>query len=147
VRQEQDGHLSRQTARLEEAGRARGYEVVAVIGEQASSLNEKRKGMKQLLSLIKEQAIEDPDRLVRFSFGYLEEAFSWQGVRLEVLDPPTQLEPSEELVRDLLTIVSVFAGRLYGHRAKGVRERVKSALKVYEETPDGAGSAHHEAPA
>jgi predicted site-specific integrase-resolvase len=46
----------------------RGYEVVAVISEQASSLNEKRKGMKKLLGLIKEQAlevvlIEYPDRL------------------------------------------------------------------------------------
>jgi putative resolvase len=105
VRQEQDGNLARQTARLQEAARARGYEVVASISEQASSLNEKRKGMKKLLQLVKERAIEVvlieyPDRLVRFSFGYLEEAFSWQGVRLEVLDPPKQLEPTEELVQD-----------------------------------------------
>jgi putative resolvase len=73
-RQEQDGHLARQTARLQEAARMRGYEVVAVISEQASSLNEKRKGMKKLLALIKEHAIEVvlieyPDRLVRLSFG------------------------------------------------------------------------------
>ena len=84
VRQEQDGNLARQTARLAEAARARGYEVVAVISEQESSLNEKRRGMKKLLQLVKEQAIEVvlieyPDRLVRFSFGYLEGAFSWQG--------------------------------------------------------------------
>src|SRR5690348_15325509 len=93
VRQEQEGNLARQTTRLQEAARARGYEVIATISEQASSLNEKRKGIKELLQLVKERAIEvvlieDPDRLVRFSFGYLEEAFSWQGVRLEVLDPP-----------------------------------------------------------
>ena len=48
--------------------------------------------MRKLLTLIKEQAvevilIEYPDRLVRFGFSYLEEALSWQGVRLEVLDP------------------------------------------------------------
>ena len=124
------------------SARLRGDEVV-VISEQASSLNEKRKGMKKLLALIKEQAIqvvliEYPDRLVRFGFGYLEEAFSWQGVRLEVLDPPKQLEPTEELVQDLLMIVTVFAGRRYGSRAKGVRERVKAALKEVEEGPDGA---------
>ena len=149
VRQEQDGNLARQTARLQEAARARGYEVVASISEQASSLNEKRKGMKQLLQLVKERAIEvvlieDPDRLVRFSFGYLEEALSWQGVRLEVLDPPKQLEPTEELVQDLLTIVTVFAGRLYGHRANGVRARVKAALKEVEEGPDGTSATDHE---
>jgi hypothetical protein len=32
-----------------------------------------------------------------------------------------------------LTIVSVFAGRLYGHRAKYVREQVKTALKACEQ--------------
>jgi len=150
VRQEQDGNLARQTGRLQEAARARGYEVVAVISEQASSLNEKRKGMKKLLQLVEERAIsvvliEYPDRLVRFSFGYLEEAFSWQGVRLEVLDPPKQLEPTEELVQDLLTIVTVFAGRLYGHRAKGVRARVKAALKECEEGSHGTGRTDDQA--
>jgi putative resolvase len=149
VRQEQDGNLSRQTDRLAEAARARGYEVAAVISEHASSLNEKRKGMKKLLGLIKAQEvdvvlIEYPDRLVRFGFGYLEEAFSWQGVRLEVLDPPKQLEPTEELVQDLLTIVTVFAGRLYGQRAKGVRERVKTALKECEKAADGTSQQDHQ---
>jgi excisionase family DNA binding protein len=149
VRQEQDGNLARQTKRLVEEASTRGYEVVAVISEQASSLNEKRKGMKKLLGLIKERAvevvlIEYPDRLVRFGWNYLEEAFSWQGVRVEVLDPPKQLEPTEELVQDLLTIVTVFAGRLYGHRAKGVRERVKTALKECEEAADGASQQNNQ---
>ena len=154
-RQEQDGHLARQTERLKEAGTARGYEVVQVITEQASSLNEGRRGMKRLLALIKEQAvevvlIEYPDRLVRFGFSYLEEAFSWMGVRLEVLDPPKQLEPSEELLQDLLTIVTVFAGRLYGHRAKGIRKRIQTALQDYEtgedlhRTTNGTGEQDHQ---
>jgi putative resolvase len=134
VRQEQDGNLSRQTERLKEAASERGYQLVQVITEQASSLNERRKGMKRLLALVGQRAvevvlIEYPDRLVRLGFGYLEEAFRWQGVRLEVLDSPKQLEPTEELVQDLLTIVTVVAGRLYGHRAQGVRKRVETVLK------------------
>jgi putative resolvase len=152
VRQEPDGHLARQTARLREAATSRGYEVVQMITEQASSLNERRKGMKKLLSLIGEQAvdvvlIEYPDRLVRFGFGYLEQAFSWKDVRLEVLDPPRHQEPPEELIQDMLTIVTVFAGRLYGHRAKKVRKRVETVLKEceQEEETDGAGKPHHEA--
>lgn len=56
-------------------------------------------------------------------------------------------EPIEELVQDLLTIVTVFAGRLYGHRAKGVRERVKTALKECEKAADGTGYTHDQAPA
>jgi putative resolvase len=140
VRQEQDGNLARQAERLKEAATERGYEVVQVISEQASSLNEHRRGMKKLLALIGEQAVdvvlvEYPDRLVRFGFSYLEEAFRWKGVRLEVLDPPKQLEPTEEVVQDLLTIVTVFAGRLYGHRAKGLRKRVETVLKECEAQP------------
>jgi putative resolvase len=152
VRQEQDGNLSRQTERLKEAARARGYDVVAVITEQASSLNERRRGMKKLLALVGEQAvdvvlIEYPDRLVRFGFSYLEQAFQWQHVRLEVLDQPLAQEPTEELMRDMLTIVTVFAGRLYGQRAKGLRSRVQSALKECEQEPevrDGTGQADHQ---
>ena len=140
--QEQDGHLARQTERLNEAAHARGYEVVAVITEQASSLHERRRGMKKLLTLVGEQAvdvvlIEYPDRLVRFGFRYLEQAFQWQHVRLEVLDQPQIQEPTEELIRDLLTIVTVFAGRLYGQRAKGLRTRVQTALKECEQGSEG----------
>ncbi len=152
VRQEQDGNLARQTTRLREAATSRGYEVVQVITEQASSLNERRKGMKKLLALIGEQAvdvvlIEYPDRLVRFGFGYLEQAFSWKDVRLEVSEPPKQQEPTEELIQDMLTIVTVFAGRLYGHRAKGLRKRVETALKECEqpEETNGTGQPHHQA--
>jgi putative resolvase len=151
MRQEQDGNLARQTARLREAATSRGYEVIHVITEQASSLNEKRKGMKRLLSLVGEQAvdvvlIEYPDRLVRFGFGYLEQAFGWKDIRLEVLDPPKHQEPTEELIQDMLTIVTVFAGRLYGHRAQGVRRRVETVLKECEQTEEtnGTGQPHHE---
>jgi len=126
---------------------------VQVITEQASSLNERRKGMKKLLALVEQQAVDVvliayPDRLVRFGFSYLEQAFRWKDVRLEVLDQPKEQEPTEELVRDMLTIVTVFAGRLYGHRAKGLRKRVEIALKEWEQTEgiDGAGHAYDQTP-
>jgi putative resolvase len=152
VRQEQDGNLSRQTERLKEAANARGYQVVQMITEQASSLNERRQGMKKLLALVGQQAvdvvlIEYPERLVRFGFGYLEQAFAWKDVRLEVLDPPKHQEPTEELIQDMLTLVTVFAGRLYGHRTKGVRKRVATVLKEceQEEQANGTGQSYHQA--
>jgi hypothetical protein len=58
--------------------------------------------------------IEYPDRLVRFGFGYLEEVFGWKQVRIEVVEPPKAQSPTAELVQDLLTIVTVFSGRLHG---------------------------------
>jgi len=130
--------------------------VVALISEQASSLNEKRKGMKRLLTLIDQQAIdvvliEYPDRLVRFGFGYLEEAFRWKQVRLEVVEPPKAQTPTEELVADLLSIVTVFSGRFYGSRAKQIRSCVshalKDCLKAEAEETDGTDCENHQTPA
>ena len=111
--------MTRQVERLRSVARERGYQVVALIAEQASSLNEKRKGMKKLLTLIDQQAIdvvliEYPDRLVRFGFGYLEEAFVGGRAGIEVVEPPQAQSPTEELVADVLSIVTVFSGRLYG---------------------------------
>src|SRR5260370_27615371 len=45
IRQAQDGTLARQMERLKQAADARGYEVVALLSEQASALNEQRKGI------------------------------------------------------------------------------------------------------
>ena len=153
AKEEQEGHLMRQVERLQRVAKERGYQIIAVICEQASSLNEKRKGMKQLFGLIDQQAIdvvliEDPDRLVRFGCGYLQEAFGWKQVRLEVVEPPKAQSPTEEVVQDLLTIVTVFSGRLYGSLAKRVRTCVLACLKAEgAEEPDGTGSQNHQTPA
>jgi len=150
AKQEQEGNLARQTDRLRTVAKERGYQVVAALAEQASSLNEKRGGMKKLLQLIEQQAIdvvliEYPDRLVRFGFSYLEEMFGWKQVRLEVVEPPKAQTPTEELVQDLLTIVTVFSGRLYGSRAKRVRQCVLECLKAEE--ADGTNGSHYQTPA
>jgi putative resolvase len=146
--------LTRQVERLQRVARERGYQVMTLISEQASSLNEKRKGMKSLLTLIDQQAIdvvliEYPDRLVRFGFGYLEEAFRWKQVRLEVVEPPKAQTSTEELVADLLSIVTVFSGRLYGSRAKKIRACVSHALKdcLKAEETDGTDCENHQTPA
>jgi hypothetical protein len=61
-----------------------------------------------------------------------------------MLDPPKHLGPSEELVQDLLTIVTVFAGRLYGHRAKGIRTHVQTALQECETAEDFHGTGEED---
>ena len=153
AKQEHAGHLTRQVERLQQVARERGYQVVALIAEQASSLNEQRTGMKRLLTLIDQQEIdvvliEDPDRLVRLGFGYLEEAFRWKQVRLEVIESPRAQPPTEELVADLLSMVTVFAGRLDGSRAKKVRSCVANALKdcLKAEEADGTDRENDQTP-
>lgn len=145
AKQEQDGNLARQAERLQQVARERGYQVTALICEQASSLNEKRRGMKRLFQLIEQQEVdvvlvEYPDRLVRFGFGYLQEAFRWQQVRLEVVEPPKEQSPTEELTQDLLTILTVFSGRLYGGRSQRARQCVEACPKTEES--DGTNDQH-----
>jgi len=156
AKEEREGKLTRQVEGLQHVARERGYQVVALISEQASPFNEGRRGMQRLLSLIDQQAIDVvlidyPDRLVHFGFGYLEEAFGWKQVRLEVVEPPKAQTPTEELVADLLSMVTVVSGRLSESRANNIQSCVSHALrdclKRDAEETDGTGCENHQTPA
>jgi putative resolvase len=151
TKQEQEGHLTRQVERLQRVAQERSYEVVARIQEQTSGLNEKRKGLKKLFHLIEHQEIDlvliaYPDRLVRFGYGYLEETFRWKQVRIEGVELPKMQTPTEDLVADLLSIVTVFSGRLSGSRAKKIRSCVSNALKdcLKAEEADGTNRQNNQ---
>ena len=115
----------------------RGYEVTAAVAERASGLNEKRRGLHRLFRMAADGEIdvvlvEFKDRLTRFGFGYVVEAFSAHGVRVEVLEGPVAVDAAQELVADMLAIVTCFAARLYGSRAQQFRRKVKEAAKEAE---------------
>ncbi len=61
--------------------------MIQIITEQVSSNNDLSHGVKKMLTLVENEAvdvvlIEYPDRLVCFGFGYLLQAFGWKGVQL-----------------------------------------------------------------
>lgn len=147
-KQDVDGNLERQKNRLLEAAQQKGYHVTRIIIEQASGINENRRGINRLFELISKDEvdvvmIEFKDRLARFGFRYLQQAFELKHVKLEVLETPSALEPNEELIQDMLSIVTVFAGRLYGNRAKGCRKHFQSHLQN-DEGQDTSGRAQLE---
>lgn len=133
---DQRSDLERQVEYLKEYCSAKGYNVVNILTDIASGLNEKRKGLKKLFDYVVNGKIDVvvvsyKDRLTRFGFGYLEEFFNSHGVRIEVVfgDEPKDLQ--QELIEDLIAIVTSFAGRLYGmrsHKKKKVVESVKQAI-------------------
>jgi putative resolvase len=121
--QAQEGNLARQLERLRVSAAEREYQVVQTIAAYAWSLNEKRRGMKKRLSLVEQQAvdvvlIEDPDRLVRFGFSFWQETFRWQ-----------QVDPINDLLAAMLTIVTVFSRKGYAYRAHA-NPRPKKALPM-----------------
>src|SRR5258708_19899282 len=60
VRQEQDGNVERQVARLVAAATERNYRIVEIIREQANSLNQNRRASKTLLTLLEPPAFQLP---------------------------------------------------------------------------------------
>jgi putative resolvase len=129
--------LERQIRALEEWARSNNiveYELVTDIG---SGLNEDRRGFKKLLTLAIERKISKiviayPDRLTRFGFKTIEELLRAFGVEIIVLNHEDK-DPREELVEDLITIVSHFAGKLYGMRSYKYKKVVEGARKLVED--------------
>ncbi|PTQ51947.1 MAG: hypothetical protein HSCHL_0732 [Hydrogenibacillus schlegelii] len=107
--------------------------MVAVIAEQGSGLNEKRKGLARLFKMAREGqmdlvVVEFKDRLARFGFSYIERYLNAFGVKVEVVNGDEAKSPQEELVQDMLSILTVFSARLYGSRSKEFRQRVREAM-------------------
>ena len=99
-----------------------------------SGLNENRKSFLRLLDMVFERKISKvivayEDRLTRFGFETLKRVFSAFGTEIEVINHEEKT-PQEELVEDLITIVSHFAGRLYGLRSHRYREVVEGVKKL-----------------
>ena len=100
-----------------------------------SGLNTRRRGLGQLLELahrrrIRAVGITYKDRLTRFGFEYLEAYLAACGVEILVLHPDDDQTPEEELVSDMIALVTSFAGRLYGRRSQQVKEITRCLKKV-----------------
>ena len=108
-----------------------------VVKDIASGLKEDRRGLRKLIELARKRQIDAvvvayKDRLTRFGFEYLEELFKAYGVPIIVAFQEEPKDYYQELVEDLLAIVTSFAGRIYGkrsHKYKKVVKAVEQAVK------------------
>ncbi len=74
--------------------------------------------------------VEHRDRLARFGVEYLEAALRAQGQRVVVADPG---ETTDDLVRDMVDVLTAFCARLYGRRS--ARNRALRALTATKAGP------------
>ena len=148
-KQAKEGNLERQKDRLVKAAQAKGYQLVSVIAEQASGLNENRRGLRNLFRLVSRDQVdvvmvESKDRLARFGYAYIQEALRFRGVEIELLEQQETKDATQEMVQDMLTIVAVFAAKLYGTRSKEFQQKVKQAMKESEViVEDGSSEANY----
>jgi putative resolvase len=139
---DQRADLDRQVARLTAWAAKQGVGVAEVVTEVGPGLNGRRPRLRRLLADPQATMIvvEHRDRLARFGVEYLQAALSAQGRRLVVVDPS---ETSDDLVRDMVEVLTSFCARLYGRR--GARNRALRALTCARRPP-GPGNAGHTDP-
>jgi putative resolvase len=124
-RQQAVGDLNRQVARLREYG----GDGPAVFTDVASGLSDHRAGLGESLAGCMTPGVDrllvgHPDRLAGLGVGLIEQLLRGCGVTVVYTGHP---EDESELVRDMLAIVTGFAGRLCGRRSAKTK-RLRAAL-------------------
>ena len=72
--------------------------------------------------------VEHRDRLMRFGAEYVESALAAQGRMLVVVDPS---EVKDDLVQDMIEVLTSFCARLYGRRS--AKNKAKKAIEAIHE--------------
>ena len=122
---DQKADLERQLGRLAAYASKERLSVVRSVSEVGSGLNGHRAKLMRLLADpdIRTIVVEHRDRLARFGSEYLEAALSAGGRRLVVVDTT---EMNDDLVPDMIAILTSFCARLHGRR--GARNRAVRAV-------------------
>ncbi len=103
-----------------------------------SGINVKRIGLWRLVEMTRRRQIDAivvayRDRLTRFGFEYLKELFRAYGVRMVVAFKEEPKDYMQELVEDLVAIVTSFAARIYGKRSKKYERVVKAVEEAVKD--------------
>ncbi len=135
---DQKSDLERQIQYLTQYRSAKGYRVIDVLSDVASGLRTNRKGLLKLFNyVVNRQAdvvvITYKDRLTRSGFEYLEYFFKQHGVKIEVVYGDEPKDAYQELVEDLIAIVTSFASKLYGLRSRKKKKLVQGSKNLLEQ--------------
>ena len=128
----QKDDLARQIENVKTYMIAKGYQF-DVITDIGSGINYNKKGLNQLIDMITNSEIEKivilyKDRLLRFGFEIIETLCNKYGTIIEIIDNTERTE-EQELVEDLIQIVTVFSCRLQGKRANKAKKMIKELLE------------------
>ena len=119
------------------------FEIISDIG---SGIDYKKKGLKELMKRISQNKVDKvvvfyKDRLLRFGFELVEYIASLYDCNIEIIDHTEKTE-QQELVEDLVQIITVFSCKLQGKRANKARKLVKELIDDGGEEDDKNNSSH-----
>lgn len=109
-------NAEKQLERLRMYSLAKGYTIVEEVMEVASGLNDNRPKLEKILKKDNYDIllVEHKDRLTRFGFNYIEVLLEKSQQRVEVINYIQ--EEKEDLINDLVSIITSFCARIYGQR-------------------------------
>jgi putative resolvase len=130
--------LDGQVARLSEWAAKAGLTVARVETEVASGMSGRRPRLRRLLAdpSVQTVVVTHRDRLARMNTELVEAALAAHGRRLVVLDDG---EVADDLIRDMVEVLTSFCARLYGRRS--ARNRALKAVRCAERDVGPAGVA------
>lgn len=113
------------------------YDIITDIG---SGINYTKKGLLSLIDKINKKEVDVivvlyKDRLLRFGFELIEYFAKVNNVKIEVLDKTNKTQ-DEELVEDLIQIITVFSCKIQGKRKAKTKEILDDFSKKLSETLD-----------
>jgi predicted site-specific integrase-resolvase len=91
-------------------------------------MNDNRKKLQKLFELVESKSIdivfvEHKDRLSRFCFNYLVSYFNSYGVKIEMVESAIGKGFEQELVEDILSLMTSFSAKIYGKRSSHNRKK------------------------
>lgn len=135
---DQKKDLDGQVARLSIYAAENELIVTKILTEIGSGLNGNRKKLLSALSdpTIDVILVEHKDRLTRFGFEYIETLLKSQGREVVVAD---KNELSDDLVRDMIEVLTSFCARLYGKRS--AKNKALKAIAAMKDSTDEKSSS------
>lgn len=124
----QKNALERQEDNIKQYMYAKGYQF-SIISDIGSGINYQNKGLNKLMQMVLNDEVSKivvlyKDRLVIFGFELIENICSSKGISIEVIDN-TERTDEEEIVEDLIQIITVFSCRLQGKRANKTKKMIE----------------------
>ena len=129
----QHADLKRQETILREYCVTNGIIPDKVISDIASGMNENRKGLQELIGLVKDGKVKTvyvsyKDRLTRFGFDYFVYLFNLFGTEIKVVNLTSEEDFQHELTQDFISILHHFSMKLYSNRRKELK-KLKSEME------------------
>lgn len=128
----QKDDLDRQIQNMETYLLAQGrpFEIITDI---RSDINYNKRGLKELVKLITQNEVDKvvilyKDRLLRFGYEIIEYIASLYNCEIEIIDNTEKTE-QEELVEDMIQIITVFSCKLQGKRANKAKKMIKELIE------------------